>query len=142
MTEEIVTEKKRKKARTLEVREVGHTGDVALVEWRDADGRLRRCRLPQAEVVDGKVSIEALEMGVPYGLPLEEMIAFPTPAQVAEEFHRLGLWTLEDVETNPTLAKDALRGAGGTAYAALLEAARAYLDSDTEGARSPQIEEA
>lgn len=142
MAEESTQEKKRKRSRTVEVREVSHSGDVALVEWQDAEGRWQRRQLPQSEVVDGKVGAEALEMGIPYGLPFAEMVAFPTPAQVADELHRVGLWTLEDLEANPTLAKDVLRGACGTAWAALMAAARAFVDSDTQGAQVPQTEEA
>ena len=81
---------------------VRRDGDSVLVEWMDTK-TIRRVWVKDSDIAAGKVAENILETGVAYGLPLEKMFSDirVTAAELAEEFHRNGLWTMEDFTASP-----------------------------------------
>lgn len=109
------------KIKMRKVRVVSVTGPAALVETTDG---LTRATIPANEIVDGAVSEEALDLGVPYGLTWERLVKLSaTPEQIARELRRNGIWTLEDLERNPRAALGAIQSVYGVELSTLLLAA-------------------
>lgn len=84
----------------IDIRLVEQTGASALVEyWKK--GRLNRVIVPVVEIRKGKVKSEILDAGIPWGEAWESL-PYPqvTPDQIADELHRQGIWTKEDVLKN------------------------------------------
>ena len=93
---------KQKPVVTKPVTIVRRDGDSVLVEWMDVKA-IRRVWVKDSDIAAGKVAESILETGVSYGLPLEKMFSDirVTAAELAEEFHRNGLWTMEDFTASP-----------------------------------------
>jgi hypothetical protein len=116
-------------AQRVRVRVVRRSGSAALVEWLDNES-LRRATVPlsQIEFDDpkmGTVDEEILEMGIPYGLPWEEIIGEIkiTPSIIANTLRQHGIWTLEDIEGNSSKIVGALQAAYGLDMATLIRGA-------------------
>ena len=73
-----------------------------MVEW-EGKGYI----LPPSCVVKGKVSEEDLETASPYGTPWEDVIQIPSPHDIAKELRRRGIWTYEDLVSDPSNAREA-----------------------------------
>src|SRR5512146_3595940 len=96
--------------------------DTALVEWEDQG--LHRALIPAGEIIEGAVSVETLSLGIPYGLPWEQLLTLSaTPEALAAELRANGIWSLEDLEKNPRAAVGALQKVYGVDLSALLRAA-------------------
>jgi hypothetical protein len=125
----IETEKARKprakKSATVSVLDA--RGESALVEWTGKDGEARRAYIPAGEIDDGKVAVETLEAGIPYGAPwgeLAEEIGLPPDYApgFARSLYAHGVWTVEDLERNPKAVVGALVEATGITAGALRRA--------------------
>jgi hypothetical protein len=82
----------------IPVKVIGQKDGSALVEWQDGDGMYHRAYVPQEKVAGGAVEPKVLEKGIPYGLPWEEWIEVTaTPAHVANELRRMGVWCKADL---------------------------------------------
>lgn len=108
MTEE--KEKKERKPKTVPVRIVEGKGKSSLVQWSLKGGDLRRAYVPVDKVtgVDegARCDKDALEAGIPYGVPWKELIKVDVdPAAVAQELRRRGVWTSRDLEMNPKVLR-------------------------------------
>jgi hypothetical protein len=87
------------------VKVIRQEGQAALVEVVTPDGILRKVLPIAALSQDGLVDPQAWAQGIPYGLPWEDLIQFKaTPAQFANNLHVHGIWTLEDLQSNPNEA--------------------------------------
>jgi len=98
-----------------------------LIEWIDKDNMYRRGFLPSDKVDDeGFVSSATqLSYAIPYGDDWESLIAIKaTPASVANELRKSGIWTIHDLLANHRQARGAIHAAFALDYAALLRAAR------------------
>ena len=102
-----------------------HSG--ALVEF--VEGQAVRRKTVAAAALDGeKIAQDDLDMGVPYGIPWADLVqATVTPATIEKALHNAGVWTLEDLISNPRRAIGALQSAYGLDIAALIRAANEYL---------------
>jgi len=110
----------------MRVKLVSRKGQAALVEYLEG-GALRRCVVPLSLLSDDEVAPEALERGLPYGLPWEELLRLATtPEAVAQELRRRGIWTLADLRACPQAAVGALQSCYGVDRAALLRAAEHF----------------
>ena len=102
---------------------------TVLVEWlrdeKQARGYVPNKALEMAE--DGKhglVSPEVLEAATPYGLPWAKLIQLQaTPEGIENALHRAGIWTFEDLRTNPMPALGAIQAAYWLDMSILLMAA-------------------
>lgn len=102
---------------------------TVLVEWlrdeKQARGYVPSKALEMAE--DGKhglVSPEVLEAATPYGLPWAKLIQLQaTPEGIETALHRAGIWTFEDLRTNPMPALGAIQAAYWLDMSILLMAA-------------------
>lgn len=106
------------------VRVVEQRGPAVVVEYA---GGQKRAVVPAESLVDGCVSTETLDFGIPYGLPWEQLLQpAVTPETLAAALRAAGIWTLADIEHNPNAVLGALQAAYGVDLGALLQAARTY----------------
>lgn len=124
MTDEKYEAPKPKSIEMVTVRVV-RQGKTALVEWMEGD-TYQRCLVPSGKVIDGQVAKGTLGMGIPYGLDLEKMITLHhgTAAQVANELHKQGIWTFEDLQQRLPAVKAAFWNAFNVDIAGLLKKAQ------------------
>lgn len=105
-----MTDESRKiKSNPISVRLLTASSEAALVEW-EFKGKLSRATIQAADYVDGCVDAAALATAIPWGIPWEEIkFAQPKPEQVADALRRAGIWTKQDLFTNPSAAIGALQ---------------------------------
>lgn len=104
----------------MEVKIIDLRGESALVEAPD----LRRVILPLDTIQDGQVDAEDWEMGIPYGLPWEEMLTITaTPQALAYELRKNGIYTYADLEANPQAAMGCIVKVYGVELSTLFQAA-------------------
>ena len=109
---------------SIKVKIIQKKGQAALVEWIADDGA-HRATIPLATIIKGQVAQDELDYGIPYGEPWEELITISaTPASIAAELRKCGIWTKDDLETRPTQALSAIQAAYGCGLADLLRAVR------------------
>lgn len=95
-----------------------------VVEWVE-DGKLRRGELPQSDLIgEDQVEDHKLEWAVPYGEPWEEVTLQASSEELAEGLRRAGIWTVEDLERNPEVARAALMAAYALDFHSLLKLVR------------------
>jgi hypothetical protein len=97
-------------------------GASSLVEYVDNDVR-KRVYIPSSEIVDGQVSNVIISRGIPYSYPFEEIEFTVRGADLAEAFHLLDLWTIEDVLKNPKKLRSALQATIASQLAKILKIA-------------------
>lgn len=90
----------------VKVKLVKAEGAAAIVEYRD-NGAVKRAIVPNAEVIGGQISKEALDLGIPYGgielsdyLP-EQMVINVNDLQ--NLLRERGIWDFEDYFKNPEI---------------------------------------
>ena len=106
------------------VKIVQRQGQAALVEWTD-NGVTRRSTVPASVVEKGRVPTAELRRGIPYGEPWEDLIELhATPATLAAELRRRGIWTVDDLQANAEVARGAIMDAYGCELAHLLRAVK------------------
>jgi len=111
-------------ADTVRVKIVQQKGQAALVEWIAENGA-HRATIPTSAIIKGQVASDELEYGIPYGEPWEELIELhATPATLAAELRRRGIWTVEDLQNNAEVARGAIMDAYGCELAHLLRAVK------------------
>lgn len=98
----------------IKVNVIRRKGATMLVQFADENG-VQRVTLPSSSVDDdGLVDVLELSLGIPYGLPWEEIVQFKaTPETVTNELRRRGIWTREDLIADPNGAVSAFRTASG-----------------------------
>ena len=100
-------------------------GKSALVEWH-AEGA-HRALVPRDAILDGQASDADLTAGIPYGVAWEDVLPVAvTPEAITRELRRAGIWTLGDLQAQPTVALAALQRVLGLHLAALRRAAEQY----------------
>ena len=99
-----------KKQKLVPVIVIGNKGTNKVVQYVDANGHTNRVYIPHAEEKDGKVPLRVLEAGVQFGLDWTQFIKEQTitPEQVASCLRSKNIWTLADLEANPTRAQGAI----------------------------------
>ena len=82
---------------------------AALVEYL-VDGKLVRKTVPVESVAGNKVDPEVLELGIVYGADWNDLLdrLASVPPVIADEFHRVGIWTPEDLLALSAKARAAL----------------------------------
>lgn len=114
---------------SVETRVLQQDRDLLLVEWHD--GRKLRRAWVTADMVEAKTDNAATVLspgeGIPYGMEWSRLIELTTtPAAIEQELHRLGIWTLADLRSNPQQVVAAIQAAYGFARGQLLQAAERY----------------
>ena len=92
------------------MRTIKTKGKVALVEHEG-----QRRIVPIAE----KDNSKAFEMGMPWGVPWEEVELVARPDLLAVQLRRRGIWTANDLRANPGGALAAIQSAYGVDLTAL-----------------------
>jgi hypothetical protein len=88
---------------------IRRSGAAVLVEYTDADGRLRRVTIPVGAVTDKGVCEDTLAAGIEYGCDWEAaLVNRVTPEHTAEALRRAGFWTKDDVKADPMRAANVL----------------------------------
>jgi hypothetical protein len=92
--------------KTLIVTEVRRDRQAVLAQYLAPDGSLERRIIPsEALAADGEVAAQDWQLGIPFGLPWEDLIVFKaTPLDFANNLHRQGIWTADDLSRNPNAA--------------------------------------
>jgi hypothetical protein len=107
-------------------------GQAALVEYDAGGGRLKRVLVPRSLVN----AIDDLDMGIPYGVPWEELVQVDvTPQEIANRLRIAGIWTLEDLHRNPKVAMGALQAAYKADIQRLAALAAAYESNNSPARR-------
>ena len=126
MTEE--KQEHKQKPKMIEVRTVRTIGGKKsiVVEYVEK-GELKRTTLPIESVNGGKVDAETLGMGVPYGIDWSGLKFEPiTGDQLAEELHKNGIWTREDVQRNPGAVQGAFQKIVGLSMSKIYQVANGH----------------
>ena len=102
---------------------------AALVEYRDDNGVKQRCLIPEESLKNGNVvRDELLSASIPYGVDweyqLDGVVGKVTSEIIAEEFHKVGLWTADDIMKNPAAVQGALMSAYGIDYSGIINIAK------------------
>lgn len=92
-------------------------GKVALVEH---EGQRRIVPIKEAN------NLEAFAMGMPWGVPWEEVKLRANPDVLAAELRRRGIWTANDLRANPNVALAAIQSSYGVDLSALQRFATKY----------------
>jgi hypothetical protein len=101
-------------------------GESVLVEYQA--GGLQRVIIPAMLIQGGAVDAEELDQGVPYGLPWETIVKLQaTPARLADELRKNGIWTIEDMRRYQAAIFGALQAVYGLELATLINAAETYV---------------
>jgi hypothetical protein len=101
-------------------------GETFLVEYNA--GGLKRAIIPGSEVKDGQADVEILALGIPYGLPWEEMVNLQATSELlAQELRIRGIWTIDDMRRNQPVVYGALQAVYGLDLAGLINAAETYV---------------
>jgi len=95
-----------KKVKMIPVKVIFQQKEATLVEWVEK-GKKQRVTVQAGKVVDGKVSADDLDIGIPYGVPWEQYKPkVITGEDIAEALHNTteeGIWTKEDLGNNAAL---------------------------------------
>lgn len=115
---------KRRRRGSVAVQCLEREGEAVLVQWLDGE-EVRRCYVPAAEIVGGKVAKSALKEGAPYGILWEEVLDTSqfTPENLARHLRKAGIWTRRDVERKPKAVERAVLRASGISAGTLHAAA-------------------
>lgn len=83
--------------RRTKVRIIERSGEAVLVEWMDGE-LYRRGIVPVGAVEGSQVKKSTLDMAIPYGANWEQLVTLTmTPAALANELRRHGIWMEEDL---------------------------------------------
>lgn len=124
----------------VDVKIVRRSGNAALVEWLKGDS-LKRVTIPLSKIAVsdpkgkmGSTEKSILEIGIPYGVPWEEVIGEikVTPEIIADSLRKHGIWTYEDAQANRQTIVGALQAAYGLDMATLIRGARKMKEEEHE----------
>lgn len=123
----------------MDVRLLSKQDGTALIELI-IDGNIRRGFVPEEVLQDDNTLDDALiSLVVPYGLDwefiLENAIGQVTPQRLAAELRRVGLWTLQDLRSNPQAAFGALQAVYGLDLSTLIRTAEDYAQLEVTNGR-------
>ena len=111
---------KPKPVKKIAVKVISESDETALVEWGE-----QRAYIPASVLVDGKVAEDELAAGVSYGEDWAALLGTSaTPKAVMAEFHRRGIWTVADLESMYTQARQVFAGLHEKDFAELLRGMR------------------
>ena len=117
----------------IEVKLLSVQGQAAIVTFRDGEGIFQGRIISINEVADIRtgetklVSDKILSTGTEYGIDWETLLGEDyvlTPADIGQELRRHGLWTYEDLNSNPNVVTAALNSLAYRVFAELMRAAR------------------
>lgn len=104
----------------------------SLIEWSE-DGALRRGIVPEEVIIDDAVRDDLLSIAIPYGLDWEHILADTmanvTPQIISNNLHNSGIWTIDDLRSNPMVALGAIQSAYGLDISILLRSAETFVKS-------------
>jgi hypothetical protein len=128
-------EKKERRPKMVKGKVVRQEGDASLVEWMDKEGFYHRASVPRDVVkitkpgqVACSVDEDELLVGIPYGMPWEELIGEinVTPEMIANELRRSGIWTGQELLMNPDKIRSVMGKVFGVNYSTLLQNVKRY----------------
>ena len=115
---------------------VRRKNDLSLVEWEDDVGFKRAWITPSMiveQVENPKATIvRNPDEGVPYGERWADLLPNPqvTPEAIDRKLKRRGIWTIDDLQAKPNLARTCLQRAYGLDLGVLLTSASRKQKSD------------
>lgn len=116
-----------------QVRVIQRQDQAALVEWFDGKD-YHRVTIPQAQVKSGLIKQSVLDKGVPHGLPWERLFNITaTPKDMAKKLRQRGVFTVRDIDLNPTALHKAVIEALAEDIAAFIQKAREAQEKLEEG---------
>jgi hypothetical protein len=108
---------------------------TALIEWIGDDG-IHRGTVPEEVVNDDIVRDDLLSLAIPYGMDWEFMLdgalGNVTPQVIANNLHRVGIWTLQDLRSRPQDAIGAIQAAYHLDFQTLLRLTEQHLRDNEE----------
>ena len=126
MSEEPKTEEMKKpapKGRRVTVAVMYTRGQSAVVRWTER-GKLKAVIVPAEQITDGTIAKTALDAGIVYGVPWENVeFAEVSSADLAEALRGHDIWTHDDLCKKPSEATSAIRSLFGVDFATLMQLA-------------------
>jgi len=116
----------------LKVRNIKTKQSASLVECKREDGSFERKIIPSELIIhEGENSFikkEDFDMGMSYGLPLEDIVKdIYVPARtVINNFHAIGLWTYEDFMSRPNEIISSIMSSTGLNLNSILQGIKAH----------------
>ena len=117
----------------IEVKLISVQGHAAVVSYRDYDG-IVRARVISLKAVAGLrigessvIPLNIVKTGTEYGIDWETLLGEEyaiTPVDIGQELRRHGLWTYDDLNSNPNEVTAALNSLSHRVHVELLRAAR------------------
>lgn len=108
-------------------------GQAAVVSFRDKDGMLQ-ARIISRDDISGLhlgettlVPTLIVDKGTEYGIEMEVLLGDKyviRPVDLEQEFRKRGLWTYEDINSNPQLVRAAINSLSGRVHAEVLDRSR------------------
>jgi len=89
------------RAKKVEIKILQTKDESALIEYHDKEGYPLRAYLPTSEVEGkDKISLDLLELAIPFGIPWAAMLDLSdlTPERIEQELHKFGIWTRADLD--------------------------------------------
>ena len=123
MTDEIETKPKtRKRVKYTAARLIRSSGKSVLVEWDD--GKLQRGFIPISayDAEKGRVEENVLNASIPYGVDWSKAEILPIDPEVLDaELKARGIWTKDDLKSNPQLVNVIILRMAGLSRAKLVQ---------------------
>lgn len=111
----------------IRVQIIRRKSDLTLVQWEQDGAPMRAWVVPSmiVEAVDNSATVRNPQEGIPYGERWNEFleVAQVTPEMIDRELKRRGIWTIDDLEAKPDVARLCIQRAYGFDLAVLLLAA-------------------
>lgn len=132
MENEEVSEKPKHK--NITVKFISRKKSAALVEYRVAENEFARVSIPANKIVLGTgeeyadVPESVIKSGIPYGIPWESKLPDITVkgSDIEKEFHKMGIWTLDDVRRNPKAIQSVVMAAASDIVRAISNVIKEY----------------
>lgn len=110
----------------IRVQIIRRKSDLTLVQWEEDGAPMRAWVVPSMIVEADQNSglVRNPQEGVPYGERWNEFleVAQVTPEMIDRELKRRGIWTIEDLEAKPNVARHCIQRVYGFDLAELLRA--------------------
>lgn len=120
----------------VECQIIRRKSNLTLVQWEEDGTPMRAWIVPSMIQKENSKTKTAMvrnpKEGVPHGVSWEDYLPEPnvTPAVIDRELKRRGIWTIEDLQAKPEVARQCLQRAYGLDLATLLRAAARQQKAD------------
>jgi len=108
--------------KVTEVKVIRESDGSALVEYKDK-GTLERVTISSKVLINGnKVKDTLLKKGIPFGIDWSDInMPAVTPQMLNQELRSRGIWTADDVRSNPQAVRNAISKVQGELFSQIVK---------------------